>query len=194
MHTVDKNNVVKGNSELKQSDASKSYTSLLNSAIDSTKNKKVKNRINRFFYSVGEYNFLFEENLKVENIPLTTINKVPHVAEWCSGIISVRGVIMPVVNMHHILKNQTKLKTTSKGKAKNISSDKMHLMMIEHEHHAPLVLQIDKLPESVDIEDYTYSKPTKTMPNWFERTWKNSTNKLFEVNHNELFNQIQSQV
>ncbi len=193
MQTVDKSIVEKKNSNLKESDESKSYTSLLNSAIYTTKQNNIKNNINRFFYSIGEYNFLFEENLKVENIPLKTINKLPHTAKWCSGIINIRGVIMPVVDMHYILKNHTKFKAPNKDKSKEKKNHNKYLIMIEHKLHAPLVLQIDKLPESVDIEEYTGSKPTKLMPNWLERRWKNSANTLLEVNHDTLFQYIQSQ-
>ncbi len=185
MHTVETNNVVKTNqAEFKSMD---DYTSILNSAVDSTKRAPAKERINRFFYSVGDYNFLFEQELKVENIPMTPINKVPNAPDWCTGIISVRGVIMPVIDMHTILKSELNHKPKVKKKEKND-----HLLMIEHKLHVPIILQIDKLPERVDIKNYTYSKVKKDSPNWLTRTWKNSTNKLFEINHNELFTIIKS--
>jgi len=186
MHTVEKNNVAEeGNLKIESTESS-SYTSILNSAIDSTKRTNKRDRINRFFYSVGEHNFLFEQDLKVENLPLTTVNKVPHSPDWCIGIISVRGIIMPIVDMHRILDNEFK-NTKKKKYHQNKEQHKSYFIMVEHKQHAPIILQIDKLPETVDIKDFTYTKPLKSLPGWIERTWKNSKNKLFEVNHNELF-------
>jgi len=186
MHTVEKNNVVKKGKIKVESTEASSYTSILNSAIDSTKRTNKRDRINRFFYSVGEHNFLFEQDLKVENLPLTKVNKVPHAPGWCIGIISVRGIIMPIVDMHMIIESEFK-KTKKKNNHKNKEQHKSYFIMIEHKQHPPIILQIDRLPETVNIKDFTYAKPLKSLPSWIERTWKNSKNKLFEVNHNELF-------
>ncbi len=183
MHTVEHDNVV-NNTEAKASDmyASSSYSSILNSAVDSKKRRRLNNNNNRFFYTVGNHNFIFEKNLKVENLSATTINKVPHTPDWCTGIISVRGIIMPVVNMHTLLNSELKLKN------KYIQSKKTYLLMVEHNNHAPIILQIDKLPEIININDYTYSRSVNNSPDWQGKTWKNSTNKLFEIDHDKLLN------
>jgi len=191
MHTVEKNNVIeKGKLESKSSDIN-SYTSILNLAIDSNKQKKATHKINRFFYSVGEHSFLFEQSLKVENVSLSAINNIPHTPEWCTGIVSVRGVIMPIVNMRLILKNEFK-KVKNKNIDNNKGGNKTYYLMVEHKQHAPIILQIDALPEMINIKDFTYSKPLKSLPNWIEKTWKNTTSKLFEVNHDKLFNTIKN--
>jgi chemotaxis signal transduction protein len=197
MHTVENNTVVddasnKVNQEHNGKDASTSYTDALNSAINSTRRKSIKDISNRFFYTVGDNNFLFEKELKVENIPLTSINKVPHTPEWCKGIISIRGVIMPVVDMHSIINNDENQKATITTTSKNKLKNKPYLLMIEHKNHDPIILQIDKLPERVNIKDYTYSRSANNSPDWQGKTWKNSTNKLFEVDHDKLFNSIKN--
>jgi len=188
MHAVEDNNVIeKANTKTTDTNEQSTYTSILNSALNSTKRKRYNDSSNRFFYSVGDLNFLFETDLKVENLSETTINKVPHAPEWCSGIISVRGVIIPVVNMHILLKDELK-------KLKNKTQNKKpYLLMVEHNNHAPIILQIDKLPEIINIKDYTYSKSANNSPNWQGKMWKNSTNKLFEINHDILFNTIRTQ-
>ncbi len=187
MHTVERDNVVEeANLKAINTDASASYHSALSSAINSKRKTRLSNSTNRFFYSVDTYNFLFEESLKVENLSVTAINKVPHTPNWCTGIISVRGVIMPVVDMRVVLKNEIQ------HKAKSKSPKKPHLLMVEHKNHAPIIIQIDKLPEIVNIKDYTYSEATKSAPSWQGKTWENSTNKLFEIDHDILFNKIRS--
>lgn len=190
MHAVENNNVVENTDkqtdhESNKTEASSSYTSVLNSAINSTKRRSINDSSNRFFYTVGDNNFLFEKELKVENLPSTIINKVPHTPKWCKGIISVRGVIMPVMDMR-ILVNSEQKEDAQKRK------NKTYLLMIEHKNHAPIILQIDKLPEMVNIKDYTYSRSANNSPDWQGKTWKNSTNKLFEVDHDKLFNSIKN--
>ena len=58
MHTVEQDNVISKNED-SLSEEGLSYTSILNSAIDSTKRKTTRNRVNRFIYSIGNYSFLF---------------------------------------------------------------------------------------------------------------------------------------
>ena len=187
MHAVEHNNVIeKANLKTTNTSEQSSYTSVLNSALNSKRRKRYNDANNRFYYSVGDLNFLVEKDLKVENLSQMTINKVPLAPEWCSGITSVRGVIIPVVNMHLLLKNE--LKTI-----KNKQSKKPYLLMVEHKNHAPIILQIDKLPEIINIKDYTYSRSENNSPNWQGKTWKNSTNKLFEINHDILFSTINTQ-
>ena len=188
MHAVENNNVIeKANPKITNTNEQSSYTSILNSALNTAPRKRYNDASNRFFYTVGDLNFLFEKDLKVENLPKTTINKVPHAPEWCSGIVSVRGVIIPVVNMHILLSNEL-----NKLNSKNKQARKPHLLMIEHNNHAPIILQIDKLPEIINIKDYTYSRSANNSPNWQGKTWENSTNKLFEINHDILFDTIQT--
>jgi chemotaxis signal transduction protein len=188
MHAVEHNNKIeKSDSKKINTNEQSSYTSILNSALNSTKRKRYNDSSNRFFYSVGDLNFLFETDLKVENLSDITINKVPHAPEWCSGIISVRGVIIPIVNMHILLKDELK-----KLKNKTKQNKKPHLLMVEHDNHAPIILQIDNLPKVINIKDYTYSRSTNNSPDWQGKTWKNSTNKLFEINHDLLFNTIKT--
>lgn len=191
MHAVEHNNVIeKASPKTTNTNRPSSYTSILNSALNSKRRKRYNDMSNRFFYSVGDLNFLFEKDLKVENLSGLTINKIPHAPEWCLGIISVRGVIIPVVNMHTLLKDELK---KLKHKTKNKQNKKPYLLMVEHNNHAPIILQIDKLPEVINIKDYTYSKSANNSPNWQGKTWENSTNKLFEINHNLLFNTIKTQ-
>ena len=189
MHAVEHNNNVIEQVNPKPIDTNEktSYTSLLNSALNSKKRKRYNDASNRFYYSVGDLNFLFETDLKVENLSDTTINKIPHAPEWCSGIISVRGVIVPVVNMHILLKDELK-----KSKHKTKQKKRPHLLMVEHGNHEPIILQIDKLPEIINIKDYTYSRPENNSPDWQGKTWKNSTNKLFEINHDLFLNSIRT--
>jgi chemotaxis signal transduction protein len=135
----------------------------------------------RFFYTVGLFNFLLEENIKVENLYEFTINDVPYTPEWCSGVTSIRGNIMPVVNMHIFLKT-----------GKYADSQNKKLMMLEHKNHAPIVFEIDKLPEVISTDHYTNAPVPKKSPMWLKKVLKNENNIIYEINHSELLRQLKN--
>lgn len=163
-----------------------SFLSNLNSAIDSraSSNRTQESTVNRFYYSVGSVNFLLERNLKVENISPSTINRVPQLQAWYEGIISVRGTIMPVINMHKFLKGQIDLEETKSN------DDEAHFLMLDHAGHTPIVLLIDKLPATVNIKMYKKKNAPKNSPEWFEHTLENDDNIIINVNHNNLLEQL----
>lgn len=135
----------------------------------------------RFFYTIGLFNFLLEESIKVENLYEFTVNAVPYAPEWCSGVTSIRGNIMPVVNMHVFLK--TGKQTSPKNKK---------LMMLEHKNHSPIVFEIDKLPELISTEKYMDASIPKKSPAWLKKALKNEKNVIYEINHSELLRQLKS--
>ncbi|HHL18410.1 MAG TPA: hypothetical protein ENJ33_01595 [Thiothrix sp.] len=135
----------------------------------------------RFFYTVGLFNFLLEESIKVENLYEFTINDVPYAPEWCSGVTSIRGNIMPIVNMHVFLKT---------GKHTGLKNKK--LMMLEHQDHSPIIFEIDKLPEIIFINNYSDAPAPKKSPVWLKKTLKNEKNIIYEINHSELLRQLKN--
>lgn len=160
-----------------------SFSSNLKSEIDSrfTSKTKDKKRTNRFTYTVGAFNLLLEQEIKVENLSNLTINVIPHAPKWCNGIVNVRGVIMPIVDMHVFLK--TGIKNPTKDTT---------LIRLEQKDHPPIIFQIDKLPEMVFLDDYTKIEMPEESPNWLIQSLKNGTNTLYEINHSELMQQLKS--
>ena len=161
------------------------FLSNLNSAIDSRASSidVQSNAVNRFYYSIGTLNFLLEQELKVENISLGSINKVPHAQAWYEGIISVRGTIMPVISIHKFLKGQINYEETKSNK-------ESHLIILDHAELTPVALLIDKLPETVDIATYKTKKAPENSPRWFEHTLEKENNLIINVNHKSLLEQI----
>lgn len=148
-------------------------------ALDHVSEKNKYYNKNRFFYTIGLFNFLLEESIKVENLYNSTVNSVPYAPEWCSGITSIRGNIIPVVNMHIFLKT-----------GKNIPSKKKKLMMIEHNNHSPIVFEIDRLPEVISTDNYTYTQLPNKSPIWLKKALRNEENIIYEINHSELLKQL----
>ncbi|CAA6800496.1 MAG: Unknown protein [uncultured Thiotrichaceae bacterium] len=133
----------------------------------------------RFFYTVGLFKFLLEDDIKVENLHEHTINAMPYAPEWCSGVISVRGVIMPVVNMHAFLKTGI-----------DASPKKNKLIILDHRNHSPIALMIDRLPEVMFKDDYVIEKSPDKSPSWLANIMKNKTVTVYEVDHSELLKKL----
>ena len=151
-----------------------SFTSSLNSKIGSIDYQEIS-AARRFYYTVGQFNILIEKDLKAENLQTLTINAVPNAPMWCSGIVSVRGVIMPVVNMHVFL--NTKKSPTSKS----------NFIMLEHKGFSPIIFQTDNLPTTINLEQFTRESLPENTPPWVENHLIKDQTSIFEANHKQLF-------
>jgi len=169
--------------EKKEVDVS-TFLSDLNSAINnrSSANEEQKTIINRFIYSIGSASFLLEQDLKVENISPKKVNLVPHSMDWFEGIISIRGTIMPVINLYKFLDDKIDLKKATK--------DQTHYLLLDHRDHKPVVFLIDKLPEVLDLEEYTHKKAPTNAPDWFIETLEKDNKHIIKVNHKKLLDQL----
>lgn len=158
----------------------------LHSALDKSTSglKNSQNKINRYYYSVGSYSLLLEQNLKVENLTQIKTSQVPYLPEWHKGITSIRGIVMPVIDLHSFIQSQFKTKE------KTNTNNKDYFLMIEHKNHNPVIIQIDKLPELVDIEKYKKTKMNKKLPSWVEHHLKQDNKTIMQVSHNELLKQL----
>lgn len=168
---------------IKEEDAS-TFLSDLNSAIKnrSSSSEEQKTIVNRFVYSIDSASFLLEPDLKVENISPKTINHVPHSEIWYEGIISIRGTIMPVINLSRFMNGKIDLGNSQKTKK--------HFLLLDHKEHNPVVILIDKLPEVVDIEEYSTLQAPASTPSWHIETLEKDNKKILKLDHKKLLNQL----
>ena len=169
----------------KGSDVS-TFLSDLNSAIDyrSSTHEDQKHSTHRFCYTIGKQLFLLEKDLKVENIAVKAINHVPNIKEYFEGIISVRGTITPVINLHKFLADKMDI-----GHTKGTNS---HFLLINHKGHKPVVILIDKLPEAINIEAYTSERCTEKMPGWISGILRKENKYINKISHKILLDQLTS--
>jgi len=160
----------------KNHDAS-SFTSSLNAKIGSVDSQE-DNVARRFYYTVGQFNILIEKDLKAENLQTPSINTVPNAPAWCSGIVSVRGIIMPVVNMHNFLNT------------KKSASSKSNFIMLEHKDYSPIIFKVDNLPTTINLDHFTQEKCPENTPLWVENHLSNGESSIFEANHKHLLQQF----
>ncbi len=144
---------------------------------------KAENRSNkhsRFYYTVDLFNFLLEAGIKAENLHGYTVNILPHVPEWCVGVVNVRGDITPVVDMHVFLKTGIS----------NHSNKNKKLLLLEHDNFPSIILQIDDLPKVAFLDEYSHGVLPKKAPSWLIRHFKNGDSSLYEINHTDLLNNL----
>ncbi len=172
METIEK---ITLNQEKVKGNSTTSFTSTLNSKIGLT-NAVSNETVRRFYYTVGQFNILIEADLKVENFTKLSINKVPNIPAYNLGIVSIRGVIMPVIDMHSFLEI----------KKQNSNSITNNYMMIEHKDYAPIIFRTDNLPSMINLDKFTQSKNLKNTPNWVKRHLNDGNTSLFDIKHSEL--------
>ena len=168
-----------------------SFSATLQKAIDlsSSSSKTVDDTQNdkRFYYSMGANNFLIEQDLKAETLNEMPVNQIPFSPDWYMGLVSIRGVIMPVIDMNDFVNSQTMTKANKKVSDTHNDS---YFLKLEHNDHSPIVIKIDGLPKQISISTMKKRKAAKTKPAWMIHTMKHETSSITEVDHQELLNKI----
>ena len=134
-----------------------------------------------FCYQVDEVRIFIESGIKMEILEQSIVYPIPNAPKWYSGVTSLRGDILTVVNMHVLLG------TTPMIKSKR-------LLKLEHADFPPLVIAIDHLPYQSTIDtllENTHSN-TKQYPEWvISSSIQNNYTFLF-ADHAALFNAMQN--
>lgn len=158
-----------------------SFSTALKQKLDSKESGKKANKTinNRFFYSINDLNFLLEQDIKAENLSQSKVYNLPLSPVWCSGIANVRGMIVPVVNMHIFL-----------GIEKADPKNKSKLLWLQLENNAPIIFQIDKLPSIIDYNGYTINPASENSADWVTNTLTKGSEEISIVDHNQLFNKL----
>lgn len=168
-----------------------SFSATLQKAIDlsSSSSKTVDDTQNdkRFYYSMGANNFLIEQDLKAETLNEMPVNQIPFSPDWYKGLVSIRGVIMPVIDMNDFVNSQTMTKANKKVSDTHNDS---YFLKLEHNAHSPIVIKIDGLPKQISISTMKKRKAAKTKPAWMIHTMKHEASSITEVDHQELLNKI----
>ena len=172
-------NTTEANASSEKNNLRSSFTDIFGTSSTAKVSRRFDSKKNQFYYSVGTYNILLEQDTKVENLTDIKINKIPHTPEWCSGITNVRGVIMPVVNMRRFL--NIKEETNS------------HMIMLEHHQYKPIIFLIDHLPNSIQTDDCVIDEATAEMPKWVLKTLKNGSDTIYEVDHSKILDELRHQ-
>ena len=139
---------------------------------DNENKKYAYSRKNLFFYRIDQLRILIEDDIKMEVLSESTFYPIPNAAAWYQGSRSVRGTILPVINMHFLL---------GITKATAIAS-RQWLLKLDHPLFSPIIVAIDSLPTQLDLSTLSDNaiNTNAHYPHWIESSaQKNNTIFLF---------------
>lgn len=143
-----------------------------------------QNEQTNYYYSSGSFNFIFDKGFKPETLEDIELTSVPFVPDWHKGIVSVHGLIIPVIDILSFVKSQN-LELSEER-----TSKKSYLLKLEHKSYSPLVLKLDALPLLINVDNYKKTSADQSSPKWLKYYLENESSKVAFIDHKELFNQI----
>lgn len=134
--------------------------------------------ITLFSYTIDRFNILLERDLKTEIIGQQATFPIPHAPGWCSGMISLRGKLIPVLSLHRSL-------------ADNAPRADKWLLVVESSPLPQIAISIDSLPSQRQIkpDDFT-AVDNDSLPRWLIQQCVISGKTFYRANHHELFEQL----
>lgn len=101
----------------------------------------------RYGFRLGEINFLINEFTMCEVVKKPIIYPIPNTPSWIQGLINLRGILVPVLNIKkHIEQDNDDKKSDT-------------LLVIDRGERAVATF-IDDLPNSINIDDEDFIKTT----------------------------------
>ena len=135
-----------------------------------------------FCYRTGDFQLVLEPAIRSEILSRDRTYPVPFAPQWCAGLVSVRGELYPVIDMHRVLLNRAR-------------PEKQYLLWLQHEQFAPVAISCDALPKQVDLsaadED---SQRLPGLPGWIRNSWVHNNEVLLGADHLRLFKMLVRQV
>ena len=134
-----------------------------------------------FSYQVADYWLLLEPVIRAEIISAERIHPVPFAPVWCKGLVSLRGELFPVIDMHQILLNKP-------------ASNKQYLLWLQYEQFAPVVISSDALPKQIHLPaEESAGEKIPGMPGWIKRNWLIDDALYLGADHLRLFKNLSRQ-
>lgn len=134
-----------------------------------------------FCYEIAHNRIFIEPKIKIEVLEKTVIYPIPHAPKWYTGVTSLRGNILTVVNMHFLLGIEEK--NTVK-----------RLLRLEHPDFPPLAIAIDNLPHQRGTKELEKKNQLNKShyPQWIKSTSKHHNSTFLFADHSALFEAMQN--
>jgi len=130
-----------------------------------------------FYYPVGAYRIVLASGVASEILSRTVVHPVPFAPDWCAGLVSVRGDLFPVLDIHRVLLGE--------GGARR---EFRYLLWLQQPAMAPVVVGCDDLPRQLALpvpagepEDAGQDTPV-----WVERVWRQGECLFLQLDHARL--------
>lgn len=143
-----------------------------------------------FCYQLGVANILINHEIEVEILTTSITYQIPHSPQWYRGMTSLRGDILPVVNMHFLLG----IKQKHNDKEQNQNATKQTLLKLKHPDFPALVIMIDGLPYQTDISELSTHRMSNTLtayPSWVKSSAEYNNKLYLFADYTHLFSALQ---
>lgn len=134
--------------------------------------------ISRFCYRIGQHTLLLETAIMAEVLMSQTIYPLPFAPDWCAGLVSLRGDLFPVMDMHKVVQGKS-------------APSNPQLLLIQHPQFSPVILTCDGFPRQIKLTpDDLKEHPAENLPSWIPHTLHHNGQVLLAANHGRLLRQI----
>jgi chemotaxis signal transduction protein len=133
--------------------------------------------VSRFCYRVGQHSVLLESGMMAEVLVNQTLYPVPFAPDWCAGLISLRGDLFPVIDMHKVLLDEQAPGNPS-------------LLLIQHKQFTPVALTCDGYPFQLRLPE-DEQQESGNLPGWIPHAFMHNGQRLLAADHGRLLRQIQ---
>ena len=131
--------------------------------------------ISAFYYTAANHNILLESDIKTEIVDQLTIFPMPHAPAWCHGMISLRGKIIPVLDIAFALNTEP-------------TEETRWLLILESAPLPQVAIKIDRLPARFNYKENDISTLKKgQQADWLTELVETEELTLFKANHSALF-------
>jgi len=170
--------------EIKKMSDNETTISKLNTAVGlDTFDAETKSTSSNYYYSSGSFNFILDKGFKPETLENIDLTSVPFLPNWHKGIISIHGLIMPVIDIIAFARTQN-------IEIEESNANKTYLLKLEHKDYSPIVFKLDSLPRLVNTDNYKNKKADNSSPRWIKNYLKNESTILAFIDHQKLFDQM----
>ncbi len=159
------------------------YVSKLNNAVGLDEISDNKKNNDNYYYTSGSFNFILDGAFKPETLESMALTQVPFAQDWYLGIVSIHGVIMPVIDILGFVKSQNIPVEESK-------TNKKYLLKLEHDDYSPIVFRLDSIPQLVNTNNCKNIEIDDKSPKWIKNYLDNGSEKLAILDHQKLFDQL----
>jgi hypothetical protein len=140
-----------------------------------------KNNNNLFCYEVDDKRIVIESGIQMEILEKSTVYPIPNAPKWYSGVTSLRGNILTVINMHFLLNAKQSIKPK-------------RLLKLKHPDFQALVIAIDNLPYQSNVNELVNNKNNNNYPAWIISFSKHHQNIFLFADHATLFRAMQATI
>ena len=135
--------------------------------------------VSRFYYRIGTHSILLEAEIRAEVLSGQVIYPLPFSPAWCAGLISLRGELYPIIDMHQVLQGESFATTPQ-------------LLLIQHPRFAPIALSCDGYPRQLKLSNQNTDKqPGENLPSWIPHVLHHDGSSLLAADHGKLLRHLQ---